>query len=172
MADLFVLRVIKRGSGVKNCLLCIVEQLWNVFQVLRRALEREKQQQRIFQCNYLSNLKSQIKCACANICVKHGNHVCVCVSVLRCVQTAVISRHGYIYESVQPHLNTCLNLRELVHDGKNGFHWAPRAQIGLVSHKDDGNSDTTYGDRVNTTLSWFVVYKNDLTGQVILQYKI
>lgn len=46
---LFVLRVIQRRSGVKNRLLCIVEQLWNVFQVLGRTLEWEKWAERLFQ---------------------------------------------------------------------------------------------------------------------------
>lgn len=59
MADLFVLRVIKRGSGVKNCLLCIIEQLRNVFQVLCRTLEREKEQRADFRHNYRSNLKAR-----------------------------------------------------------------------------------------------------------------
>lgn len=40
-------------------------------------------------------------------------------------------------------LYTGLNLRKLVHDWQDGFHGAPRAQVRLVAHEDDGNPTAT-----------------------------
>lgn len=127
---------------------------------------KRKTAERLFQIQLSTQSKSQIKCACVNICVKPSNYTCITMAKL-----AGVCRLGK--SRVQAHLNTCLNLRELVHDGKNGFHWASTAQIRLVSHKDDGNSDITYEDKLtlNTTLSWFVLYNNEFTIQVIMQYK-
>lgn len=43
---------------------------------------------------------------------------------------------------VASYLHAGLNLRELVHDGQDGFHGAPSLQIGLVSYKDDRDPRT------------------------------
>ena len=143
VADLFVFRVVKRSSGVKNGLLCIVEQLGDVFQVLRRTLEKENQQREYFSYNYLHSLKAD------------------CVHVSRCIQTAEI-RNGGETLRLQSYLDTCLNLRELVHDGEDGFHRAPAAQIRLVSHKDDGNSEKTCEDSwLSTNTQWRLVTHNN-----------
>lgn len=47
-------------------------------------------------------------------------------------------------DRLQPHLHARLDLRELVHDWQDGLHGAATAQVRLVAHKDDGNSDGTY----------------------------
>lgn len=95
MADLLVLRVVKRCSGVKNCLLCIVEQLWNVFQVLCRTLEWKHQQREHFRIfSPPSNLKPDKGCMCKYLCETWQSVMCVHLTykVSRCVQIVVISR--------------------------------------------------------------------------------
>lgn len=50
-------------------------------------------------------------------------------------------------DGLEPHLHARLDLWELVHDGQDGLHGAAAAQVRLVAHKDDGNSDGTYKRR-------------------------